>query len=110
MLDIRPKFYNKKNKHYPQPTQSLLSKWLRDIFKINVHVYIPTVLQIKRYTWTIIVIRPTGHLGTDEFFYETDVQYTNYEDALEDALYWALVKLDVKEGKIIPSSPIKQLK
>jgi hypothetical protein len=83
---------------YSRPTQSLLQKWLREVHNIRVFV-IPTGFN-EKYDFRIYYVREELneyiiHLY-DPIFSPTD----NYEEALEEGLYQALLLLKNKLKKI----------
>lgn len=68
------------------PTQSLLQKWLREIFNIHINI---TFGQEKRYMFSIVDIENCELILEKGF-------YSNYEEALEDALLEALNQIKSK--------------
>jgi len=65
-------------------TQSLLQKWLRDVHKIHIHIlYVNDILIYKPYVTTMI----------DNTEYDDLKCNKSYEDALEEALVYALNKI-----------------
>ena len=74
------------------PTQSLLSKWLREIHKIHVSVdfdsYSPDVP--KYYA----VVKSIGSKNMGERLLDGFTLYSNYEEALEQGLFESLKLID----------------
>ena len=74
------------NETYPAYTQSHLQKWLRDIHHILISI------DHRQVSHNVFEYRPWvySNLVVEETYTEDDV-FTKYEDALEDALYDALL-------------------
>ena len=66
----------------PCVPQSLIQKWLRDIHNIHVIPYIMTVIDSKKYTFTVLQPKPDGLNGCYEIL-SSNKEFDKYEDALE---------------------------
>lgn len=65
----------------PAPSQSLLSKWLREVHNIDVWaVPFKNLDDYKAYDW----------LSDDNIFSDSENGYNTYEEAFEEGLYQAL--------------------
>lgn len=62
------------------PTQSILQKWLREVY--NIHIMIDPDLENNRYWFNIVTLNKSG-IQDDNF-------YLTYEEALESGLQRAL--------------------
>lgn len=75
-----------KDKFTVAPTQSLLQRWLREEKHCNIEIAVcPAPISIWIFVWSV-------SYGTDSH-YSHRCNYDTYEQALEDALRYALKKL-----------------
>lgn len=80
--EISPKMYNPNNPHYPQPTQGLLARWIRE--RHNMHLVCGPIDEGK---WEYFIFDLSGQsiLTTDEM-----LNYASYEECMEAAIIEAL--------------------
>ena len=82
--------WNHKEPLYYAPTQSLLQKWLREEQNINLMcVHCPLS---NKWLWELYTIDPKEEADED-----SDCSFPNYEEALEDALIYALNSIKLKQ-------------
>ena len=76
---------------YVAPTQSLLQKWLREIYSIDVYVAprINSVTGIREYWATLFTIDCSMTISTDT--------HKSFEEVLEEGLYRALLQIPDKK-------------
>jgi len=98
--NVHSLFYNDSLDFYIAPTQSLLQKWLREVYNIEVDVmrytYSGGEYQGKCYMWAIDKYDPNYNPETeDPWILETrksqGYDFKVYEEALEEGLYQALL-------------------
>ena len=82
-----------KEKDILAPTQSLLQKWLREIYSIDVYVAprINSVTGIREYWATLFTIDCSMTISTDT--------HKSFEEVLEEGLYRALLQIPDKKNK-----------
>lgn len=84
------KVYNNSDKteygNISAPTQSLLTKWLREVHNIHINI-MPNHNNTKTWDYVIYELRYTCWLGDDR---NRTFKYNSYEEALEEGLFQGL--------------------
>ena len=90
-----------KDNVYSVPTQSLLQKWLREKYKMDIYIEALLEKQTKNRRYSSVLIYFQGDLRViiRKNFSKEDDFYLVYEEALEDILEEALKLIDKNEAK-----------
>lgn len=80
-------FNNNSEFDYSRPSQSLLQRWLREVHKLHIVIYVATD---GEFTYDIIDY-VKAHMSQDDLpCYDCDDDFETYEEALEEGLLKAL--------------------
>lgn len=80
--EITPKIYNPKNNHYPRPTLTLVSEWLRKVHETHVVAFFDmNLLVTHRFIYRFIFASLKGTIGTALIVNHDE--YNDYNECLE---------------------------
>lgn len=84
--------YKNNLEYYSAPTQSLLQRWLREVYNIHIEVKVQDYVEHPTYYWGIFGKHKNLSLIT-KLKDSNEIKYNTYEEALEEGLKQALLLL-----------------